>query len=129
MNLYQLLAFEPNGNGFAIKSYHRLFVLILRWVDIPIVFYDTISMSDFIILALAINPLWLPMFVNFVFDGISMMSKSDVERNEMQRRYSNGELSKREKIIAWIVVPVGWLAAVYLLTERAGVYNIFDVTK
>ena len=86
-------------------------------------------MIDFIILALAINSIWLPMFVNFVLDGISMMSKSEAKQSEMQRNYRKSGFSKREKLIGWVVVPVGWLAAVYLLTERIGAYTILDVTK
>ena len=69
------------------------------------------------------------MFVNFVLDGISMMFKSDIEQSEMQRRYSKNQFSKREQLIGWLVVPIGWLAAVYLLTVRVGAYTILDVTK
>jgi hypothetical protein len=98
-------------------------------VEIPTVSHHTKCMIDFIILALAINPVWLPMFVNFVLDGLSMMFKSDMEQSEMRSRYSKNQFSKREQLIGWVVVPIGWLAAVYLLTVRIGAYTILDVTK
>ena len=58
-----------------------------------------------------------------------MMVKSDMEQSEMQSLYSKNQFSKREQLIGWLVVPIGWLAAVYLLTVRVGAYTILDVTK
>ena len=58
-----------------------------------------------------------------------MMFKSDMEQSEMQSLYSKNQFSKREQLIGWLVVPIGWLAAVYLLTVRVGAYTILDVTK
>ena len=77
-------------------------------------------MGDFIILALALNFFWLPSLVNFILDSLSIIGGDEAHCSKIMLQYGNSGDTLRVKIFGWFFVPLGWFAAAFLLTERAG---------
>ena len=77
-------------------------------------------MGDFIILTLALNFFWLPSLVNFILDSLSIIGGDEAHCNKIMQQYGNSGDTLRVKLFGWIFVPLGWFAAAFLLTERAG---------
>ena len=77
-------------------------------------------MGDFIIFALALNFFWLPALVNFLLDSLGIIG-GDTERfDKVMARHGNSGDTFRVKFFGWFFVPLGWVVAAYLLTERTG---------
>ena len=77
-------------------------------------------MTDFIILALALNFFWLPFVVNFLLDSLNVIGGNPDRFNKVMLRYGTGGENLRVKVLSWLSVPLGWLIAAYLLTEKTG---------
>ena len=86
-------------------------------------------MIGVLILALAVNPLWLPILVNFILDGIIVLCNSSKFKSRLFYSQRSTELSTREKLCGLIVIPLGWILATYLHTERIGLETVFDITN
>ena len=86
-------------------------------------------MIDVLILALAVNPLWLPILVNFILDGIIVLCNSGKLKSRLFYSHRSTELSIREKLCGLIVIPLGWILATYLLMERIGLETVFGITN
>ena len=63
---------------------------------------------------------WLPALVNFLLDSLGIIG-GDTERfDKVMARHGKSGDTLRVKLFGWLFVPLGWMVAAYLLTERTG---------
>ena len=77
-------------------------------------------MDTLLIVALALNFLWLPSFILMFLDMILAVSCSDDRFQLLMIEYGKQLDPARNKICRWIFVPLGWFAGAYFLTEEFG---------
>ena len=77
-------------------------------------------MGDFIIFALAVNFFWLPALVNFLLDSLGIIGGDTARFDKAMARHGKSGDTLRVKLFGWLFVPLGWMVAAYLLTERTG---------
>ena len=77
-------------------------------------------MYTLLIVALALNFLWLPSFILMFLDMMLAMSCSDGRFQLLMIEYGKQLDPARNKICRWIFVPLGWFAGAYFLTEGFG---------
>ncbi len=77
-------------------------------------------MDTLLIVALALNFLWLPSFILMFLDMILAISCSDDRFQLLMIEYGKQLDPIRSKICRWIFVPLGWFGGAYFLTEGFG---------
>ena len=77
-------------------------------------------MYTLLIVALALNFLWLPSFILMFLDMMLAMSCSDDRFQLLMIEYGKQLDPTRNKICRWIFVPLGWFVGAYFLTEGFG---------
>ena len=77
-------------------------------------------MDTFIIVALALNFLWLPSILLMFLDMVLAMGCGDDRYQLLIIEYGKQLDPNRNKIFRWIFVPIGWFAGAYFLTEGVG---------
>ena len=77
-------------------------------------------MDTLLIVALALNFLWLPFVILMFLDMILATSCSDDRFQLLMIEYGKQLDPNRNKICRWIFVPLGWFVGAYFLTEGFG---------
>ena len=77
-------------------------------------------MYTLLIVALALNFLWLPPFILMFLDMMLAISCSDDRFQLLMIEYGKQLDPTRNRICRWIFVPLGWFVGAYFLTEGFG---------
>ena len=71
-------------------------------------------MDTVLILALALNFLWLRSLTCLFLDTVFTLAGSKENYNRAMTEYDKKVDNTRSTAIRWVAVPVGWLVALYL---------------